>query len=616
VAAIELGYVERPDAVMTPMRQRKASEPAKKFPKGTNLLTIFESDNVERRLLLLGQPGAGKTTQLLHLAEALLERRKEASTGPVPIYLSLSESEWKELSISRNGKLAPALEWFMEQVSSKYQVPRRRVLLWLTTDPCPIVFLLDGLDEIRNIEHRRRCVRALSQARRITHAGMIVSCRTNDYTDIGAMLNFGSAVDILPLTVSDIDAYLKAANADLESLRQAASRDNMLATLLDTPLMLCVAALSYKNRQVEDFLLRGSLAQRRDHLWHAYVSEMTKRRRNPQEENTGNRRFPPHSTVAYLKFLAQAMDKRELLEFNPGYFNSTWLPSPWNDVLLVLSGLRTLFILGLFAFSTWLICIPHGFSTALLAVIFGSVSTMIGLMVLANCGLSSAADWKWNWRNAGQIVLTSECSGLVFAAVFGVVGGREAVAFGCILGSAAGLSLASVAGWSPLEDREKVRRRLSVLTVFIARILSVGLLIAVVTSLLLAAHIHHIEQLSPPVAICLSACAGFALAAICFSLELLLDHYTSRILTDRMGLFPYRLTEFMAHAYERILLRRVGFNYRFLHLGLRDHFLEMIRRESEDSSNATVFRPVLSPDSWAPATAYSYVVATTCGRRK
>ncbi len=105
----------------------------------------------------------------------------------------------------------------MEQVSNKYQIPRRRVLLWLTADPCPIVFLLDGLDEIRNIEHRRRCVRALSQARTVTHAGMVVSCRTNDYTDIGEVLNFGSAVDILPLTVPDIDSYLKATNADLES---------------------------------------------------------------------------------------------------------------------------------------------------------------------------------------------------------------------------------------------------------------------------------------------------------------------------------------------------------------------------------------------------------------
>jgi hypothetical protein len=60
VAAIELGFTERPDAVAVPMRNATPNAPATVFPIGTSLLSIFESDKAGRRLLLLGQRQASR----------------------------------------------------------------------------------------------------------------------------------------------------------------------------------------------------------------------------------------------------------------------------------------------------------------------------------------------------------------------------------------------------------------------------------------------------------------------------------------------------------------------------------------------------------------------------
>jgi NACHT domain len=571
VAAVELGFGERADAVVVPMRQRRPDKPPKEFPKGTPVLTIFNLDDVERRLLLLGQPGAGKTTQLLHLAESMLDRAAADPAAPVPVYLSLSAGEWEEMTLKRREKPSPAIKWFAEQIASNYLVSKRKVLSWLDSDPCPVVLLLDGLDEIPSKEQRAKCIRALSQARTVTSAGMVVACRTNDYYSIGQLIRFGSAIEILPLTVTDINEYLHNTDADLEALRQAVFGDAMLAMLLDTPLMLCVAAIAYKGREIGRDLLVGSLHKRRDHLWRSYVAAMTARRRNPQEEYTGDPRFPPAKTRDCLKFLARAMDDREVLDFHPGYFRNDWLPEDWRSVLLSLSVLRALSLLGLLAFSAWSFYTSGGGLLAgVLGVILGFASAVICLSVLISTQLDNAAAWKWDWGYATRVLVFSACWGL-FVMIFLILGGRAAIAYGGLWGLGIGLSIASVAGWRPQDDRTKIPRRLSVWRVFCARILTFGLCVAFGFCLLPAARHHHINFRSPMVSVAMSSCAGFAAAALIFSIELLVDHYSSRLVAAYAGFFPFRATKFLDHSDERILLRRVGYQYRFLHLTLRDY---------------------------------------------
>jgi hypothetical protein len=66
-------------------------------------------------LLILGEPGSGKTTTLLDLARILLERAKDDIRERVPVVVNLSS--WK--------KKQPLAEWISGELSEKYRVPRK-----------------------------------------------------------------------------------------------------------------------------------------------------------------------------------------------------------------------------------------------------------------------------------------------------------------------------------------------------------------------------------------------------------------------------------------------------------------------------------------------------------
>ena len=88
-------------------------------------------------LLILGEPGSGKTTTLLQLGRTLLDRARSDIKERVPIVLNLSN--WK--------KHHPLAEWISVELSEKYRVPVKIALPWLQNNY--LLPLLDGLDEVQ-----------------------------------------------------------------------------------------------------------------------------------------------------------------------------------------------------------------------------------------------------------------------------------------------------------------------------------------------------------------------------------------------------------------------------------------------------------------------------------
>jgi predicted NACHT family NTPase len=89
-------------------------------------------------LLILGEPGGGKTITLLELARELIERFERDPHQPAPVVLNLSTWDRKR------GALAG---WIQSELKTKYFVPLRRSRNWLAGSR--LVLLLDGLDEVR-----------------------------------------------------------------------------------------------------------------------------------------------------------------------------------------------------------------------------------------------------------------------------------------------------------------------------------------------------------------------------------------------------------------------------------------------------------------------------------
>ena len=101
-------------------------------------------------LLILGEPGSGKSTTLLYLARILLDRAGRDIKERVPVVLNLSS--WK--------KNQPLQGWVSGELSEKYRVPRKIARVWLQNNY--LLLLLDGLDEVETVT-QPDCVAAINE---------------------------------------------------------------------------------------------------------------------------------------------------------------------------------------------------------------------------------------------------------------------------------------------------------------------------------------------------------------------------------------------------------------------------------------------------------------------
>jgi hypothetical protein len=208
-------------------------------PRGLNtpasanasFLEIFEISSADGDgLLLLGGPGAGKTTLLFECAAELTRRSLTAGSQPVPVYVSLST--W---SASRQ----TLTDWLVTQLDLLYQVPVELAHYWIQTGE--VLFLLDGLDEIRDPSTRTSCAKAINQYLRFGRQVLvptIVVSRKAEYHQLGCRLQLAAAVEVCPLEPVSVLRRMRAAGSRGRSVIAAVEADDTLQDLLRSPLLL------------------------------------------------------------------------------------------------------------------------------------------------------------------------------------------------------------------------------------------------------------------------------------------------------------------------------------------------------------------------------------------
>ncbi len=142
-----------------------------------------------RMLLILGDPGCGKTTLIKYYAMLCLkgERHKELGfhKAPLPIYLPLREI------VSKDGNLCPLHECLAKWASRHYlSIPAETFLDWLKNRQTLV--LLDGLDEISDLDRRERICQWIDNAAvGLTNAYFVVTSRWTGYRKVdGIELSF------------------------------------------------------------------------------------------------------------------------------------------------------------------------------------------------------------------------------------------------------------------------------------------------------------------------------------------------------------------------------------------------------------------------------------------
>ncbi|NJL57069.1 protein kinase [bacterium] len=212
---IDLGLKRESGAVDNPWDTLIRTPSGNETLNDERIIDMF--DRLNGKLLILGDPGSGKTITLLTLARDLLLRAEADSAHPIPVVLNLSS--WSE-------NQPPLTEWLVEELNTKYQVPRKVGIQWVEADE--LLLLLDGLDEVAS-EWRDPCVKAINRYRsEHGFVDMVVCSRIADYEVLDAQLLMNGAVVIQPLDRAQIKAYFDVLGPQLAPIVALLDKDEAL----------------------------------------------------------------------------------------------------------------------------------------------------------------------------------------------------------------------------------------------------------------------------------------------------------------------------------------------------------------------------------------------------
>jgi predicted NACHT family NTPase len=160
-----------------------------------DIQAIFKQAN--GRLLILGEPGTGKTNLLMELAEGLIAEARRDEKRPIPIVFSLPR--W-----TLGGRERTLAEWMIDDLDDDNQYGLSRETAEVVVRQNKITPLLDGLDEVTE-EHRAACVDAIHPYQQDRDRGeLAVCCRVAEYESL-PKLTLRTAIRVEKLTRAEVN---------------------------------------------------------------------------------------------------------------------------------------------------------------------------------------------------------------------------------------------------------------------------------------------------------------------------------------------------------------------------------------------------------------------------
>jgi energy-coupling factor transporter ATP-binding protein EcfA2 len=325
MARLELGLERTFDATTHPglFVSYRPSDAREAIAPGTSLLEVF--DQAGDGLLILGKPGAGKSTLLLDLALALTERAEHDATQPLPVLTTLTT--WlTKISFDK---------WLTYDLSIRYQISADLIADWLQDGS--VLPLLDGLDEMAE-EARSDCISAINTYRQEHQLPLVICSRVEEYFSQGGRLSLQSAIELQPLTGTQVRHYLADGKRSLAAVRALLRQNAALQELLTTPLMLSVIILAYRDKAVKDLARLGTAEELQQRIFARFIQRMLERTLAQEQITSQQMRY-------WLTHIAQRMQGRHRTEFteedllDPQYLTKRtravyfWLPGLFIGVL-------------------------------------------------------------------------------------------------------------------------------------------------------------------------------------------------------------------------------------------------------------------------------------------
>ncbi|MBZ4017459.1 NACHT domain-containing protein, partial [Streptomyces purpurogeneiscleroticus] len=563
-----------------------------------------------RRLVLLGEPGAGKTVLAILLTLALLEHRRDHD-GPVPVLLSLS---------SWDPRTEHVHTWMVRRLIEDYpalantdvfgpDAPRR-----LVTDG-RILPVLDGLDEMPAVLHGA----ALEALDRIDpRTPLVVTCRSAEYETAvagsGTVLTTAAVVELEPVEVREVLTFLDAGGVTrgerwipvLAHLRE--HPQGPLAQALSSPLMTSLLRTVYRGRANDpaELVDPGRFPDRtaiEGHLLDAFLPAAYQdvlALPAPEQSRAGPPRYPPELAIKWLTFLATHLHDRHSGDLVLWQLHSGLPPGGRRAVGIALQLATGGFAgLGIAAGAGWDVGMAAGLAGGFGAGLVAAPPAHPGCVNLQIRGRLRLIGRKFA---VGQVLGFMTTVGALTAAAlaavlgFGLVGGLEEVLkVGFAVGLGTGIAFGAMMCLNTPADAIRAPSPRSVL----GDDRTVSGIRAVVETLgsgvLCGALIGHPQfRISVDIETALFFGLGSGLAVG------LAGRFASRFQTGLAasawawysashcwlalrGRLPWRLMRFLTDAHRRGVLRQTGAVYQFRHARLQDRLAESASHTSGPS---------------------------------
>lgn len=542
----------------------------------------------QRRLIILGSAGSGKTTLAILFTIQLSEQRTPET--PVPIYLPAG---------SWNPQREHLNDWLERSLSEQYPFLRQKRFgsnvahgLVMHRRVLPVI---DGLDEIPD-DLRVDALRIINRSLN-NRDPIVVTCRSEQYRH--AVQEYGvikgaAVIEALPVRPADATRFLREVVEPgrlprwqhvLRELRL--QRRGPLALTLTTPLMLSMVRLIYATgtKDPSELLDRDRLPSQsaiEGHVLKSVIPELIDQAGDlPDDQRYW--RWDDKRSLRWLTFLAKHLYLKRTTDI------AWWDLHRSTPVLL-----RWLSIFGfIVGFVPW-IAIGLAFrATALLAVAAG-----IGLRVGLVLGLALRT-WLYQSVQEADVTNIGGTSLRLVRAIRAIAAPIMALVAAvttmmAVVGPLAGLAFVSgvACAWlglrcldwrrlapsQPVDWQTSLREHRSQ-TLVRELVLGVGGLLVVWVGGVLAVRLLGLHTdwhaVSLTVAFGFGASLTDARAAhLGFSLQPLdrwMQFMAARWWLATRGRLPWRLTEFLEDSYRARILRRLGGVFQFRHSRLQDH---------------------------------------------
>jgi hypothetical protein len=558
------------------------------------------------RLMVLGEPGAGKSMLMVRLVLDLLARR--VSGGPVPVLASLAS--WNPADTAQD-----LHSWLSAQLTLDYpglsgaappgagEGTRAEALLAAGK----ILPILDGLDEIPDAVRGSAITRINDGL--MPGEQVVVTCRSEQYQDTvrpldGAevTLRSAAAVRLCPLNADEVSQYLRddaggpAVAARWEPVLAALGSQSPAGQALATPLMVGLARAIYNPRpgerpgdvrdpaELRSPALTDPAAVER-HLFDAFI---------PAVYRPGaSGRWTAQKAETWLVFLARHLEHTihspdlawwQLEQAVPRAVAGRVVGTATGLVVGVVAGLATGYMSGLTGVAAGLASgVGTGVGTGLVVRARGvtratrprrglrlsMAGTMIGVVLGIACGIGVGIGSAGNGDGPAKVLTAGILTGVGVGLVLALMSGLRPVPG----------DLAAAATPRALLTRD--RRTALVVNIYAAPVAVVmggcGALLAVISVLAAFGGGSRPDARVPIVGVAVTAVvAGLIFGVIAEYIFGVVggawpSYVFARGLLALRNRLPWPLMPFLADAHQRGVLRQAGAVYQFRHIELQHH---------------------------------------------